>query len=150
MSILQNTLYVTTQGAYVGKDGEAVVVRVEGAPVLRVPMHHLAGIVCFGHVSCSPALMGACGERAVAISLLTESGRFLARVEGPVSGNVLLRREQYRARGSGGLWDVEPTPPTRGPLRVVVAGFGYDLAVRTILIRYCMCMGLRENVINIQ
>jgi CRISPR-associated protein Cas1 len=27
---------------------------------------------------------------------LTEHGRFLARVQGPVSGNVLLRREQYR------------------------------------------------------
>lgn len=71
-------------------------VRVDGETRLRVPLHHLAGIVCFGSVSCSPALMGTCGERHVAISFLTEYGRFLARVEGPVSGNVLLRREQYR------------------------------------------------------
>lgn len=96
MTILLNTLYVTTQGAYVGKDGEAIVVRVDGAVALRVPIHHLAGIVCFGQVSCSPAVMHACAEADVAISFLSESGRFLARVQGPVSGNVLLRREQYR------------------------------------------------------
>jgi CRISPR-associated protein Cas1 len=96
VAILLNTLYVTTQGAYVGKDGEAVVVRADGAVVLRVPIHHLAGIVCFGQVSCSPAIMHACAEADVAISFLSESGRFLARVQGPVSGNVLLRREQYR------------------------------------------------------
>jgi CRISPR-associated protein Cas1 len=40
--------------------------------------------------------MGFCAERDVSISFLTENGRFLARVLGPVSGNVLLRREQYR------------------------------------------------------
>lgn len=96
MTILLNTLYVTTQGAYLGKDGETVVVRTDGTPTMRVPLHHLAGIVCFGQVGCSPALMHACGEADVAISFLSESGRFMARVAGPVSGNVLLRREQYR------------------------------------------------------
>ncbi len=63
---------------------------------LRVPVHTLNGIVCFGQVSCSPFLMGLCAERGVAISFLTEHGRFLAKVQGPVSGNVLLRRQQYR------------------------------------------------------
>lgn len=92
----QNTLYVTTQGAYLAREGESVLVRVEKETRLRVPVHTLEGIVCFGRVSCSPFLMGLCGERNVAISFLTERGRFLARVQGPVSGNVLLRREQYR------------------------------------------------------
>ena len=91
-----NTLYVTTQGAYLFKDGETVAVKVENETRLRLPMHTLDGIVCFGRVSCSPYLMGACAERDVAVSFLTENGRFLARVQGPVSGNVLLRREQYR------------------------------------------------------
>jgi CRISPR-associated protein Cas1 len=93
---LLNTLYVTTQGAWLAKDNEAVVVRVEQETRLRVPIHTLGAIVCFGQVSCSPFLMGMCGERGVALSFLTEHGRFLARVQGPVSGNVLLRREQYR------------------------------------------------------
>jgi len=96
MKQLLNTLYVTTQGAYLAKDGETALVRVEEESRLRVPIHTLGSIVCFGRVSCSPALMGMCAEKGVALSFLTENGRFLARVEGPVSGNVLLRREQYR------------------------------------------------------
>ena len=91
-----NTLFVTTQGAYLAKDGETVAVRIEGETKLRLPVHTLAGIVCFGNVGCSPFLLGFCGERDVAVSFLDEQGRFLARVVGPVSGNVLLRREQYR------------------------------------------------------
>lgn len=91
-----NTLFVTTQGAYLAKDGETVAVRIEGETVLRVPVHTLDSIVCFGNVGCSPFLMGFCGERKVGLSFLTENGRFLARIQGPTSGNVLLRREQYR------------------------------------------------------
>jgi CRISP-associated protein Cas1 len=91
-----NTLFVTTQGAYLAKEGETVVVRVEKEVKLRVPVHTVGGIVCFGNVSCSPFLMGFCAENGVGISFLSEYGRFLARVQGPVSGNVLLRREQYR------------------------------------------------------
>lgn len=70
--------------------------RVEKEIKLRVPVHTLAGIVCFGQVSCTPFLMGLCAEHGVGISFLTEHGRFLSRVQGPVSGNVLLRRKQYR------------------------------------------------------
>ena len=91
-----NTLFVTTQGAYLAKEGESVIVRVEKETRLRIPVHTLGGIVCFGNVGCSPFLMGFCAERDVGISFLSEYGRFLARVQGPVSGNVLLRREQYR------------------------------------------------------
>ncbi len=96
MRHLLNTLYVTAQGAYLCREGETVSVRVERETKLRIPIHTLAGIVCFGQVSCSPPLMQLCGERRVAISFLSEYGKFWARVEGPVSGNVLLRREQYR------------------------------------------------------
>lgn len=96
MKQLLNTLYVTTQGAYLSRDGETVSVRVEQETRLRVPIHTLSGIMCFGQVSCSPFLMGLCAETGVALSFLTENGRFLGRFQGPVSGNVLLRREQYR------------------------------------------------------
>jgi len=91
-----NTFFATTQGAYLSKEGETVVVKVDGDIRLRIPVHTIGGIVCFGNVSCSPFLMGFCAENNVAISFLTEHGRFLAKVQGPVSGNVLLRREQYR------------------------------------------------------
>ncbi len=98
-----NTLYVTTQGAYLSKEGETVVVKVDNKIRLRVPIHTIGGIVCFGQVGCSPFLMGFCAERDVSISFLTENGRFLARVQGPVSGNVLLRREQYRRADDPGI-----------------------------------------------
>jgi len=96
MKRLLNTLYVTTQGAYLARQGETVLVRVEKETKLRVPLHGLDGIVCFGRVGCSPALMGACAERNVTLSFFSLRGRHWARVQGPVSGNVLLRREQYR------------------------------------------------------
>ena len=91
-----NTLFVTTQGAYLAKEGETIAVRIEKEVRLRLPIHTISGIVCFGNVGCSPFLMGFCAEKGVGVSFLSEHGRFLARVQGPVSGNVLLRREQYR------------------------------------------------------
>lgn len=96
MRRLLNTLYVTTQGAYLRKEGETVVVEVEKETRLRLPLLNLGGIVCFGNVLCSPFLLGACAEAGIAVSFLTEYGRHLADMVGAPSGNVLLRREQYR------------------------------------------------------
>lgn len=96
MKQLLNTLYVTTQGAWLARERENVLVRVEQETRLRLPIHTLGAIVCFGQVTASAPLMGLCAERGVALAFLTEWGRFLARVQGPVSGNVLMRRRQYR------------------------------------------------------
>lgn len=95
MKRLLNTLYVATQGAWLARERENVLVRVEQETRLRLPIHNLGAIVGFGQVSASAPLMGLCAERGVPISFFTEQGRFLARVEGPVSGNVLLRRQQH-------------------------------------------------------
>ena len=96
MRKLLNTLYVSSQGSYLHQDGETVVVEREKVKVLQLPFHAIGGIVCFGNVLCSPFLLGSCAERDIGISFLSEHGRFLASVRGPVSGNVLLRRQQYR------------------------------------------------------
>lgn len=96
MKKLLNTLFITTQGAYLSKEGETVVVSVEKETKLQAPIHMLAGIVCFGQISMSPYLMGFCAENDVSVTFLTEYGRFLASVRGKTAGNVLLRREQYR------------------------------------------------------
>ena len=79
-----NSLYVTSQRSYLSKEGETVLVRVGDERVLKIPIHTLEAIVCFGNVLCSPFLLGLCGERGVHVSFLTEHGRFLARVEGPI------------------------------------------------------------------
>lgn len=125
MRHLLNTLYVTTQNAYLARDGETVAVRVEHETRLRVPLHTLGGIICFGLVSCSPPLMQLCAERGVRISFLSEYGKFWARVEGPVSGNVLLRREQYR-------WSDDPEKSAGIARAVVIAKVAN---CRTVLLR---------------
>ncbi len=98
-----NTLYVTTENAWLRKDGENVVVEADNVETGRVPIHLLGGIVCFGAVGMTPALVGHCARRGVCVSMLGRNGRFFARVEGPVAGNVLLRRAQYRATDDGAL-----------------------------------------------
>lgn len=96
MKPLLNTLFVTLQGAYVNRDGETITVRHEDEIKLRVPIHTLMGMVCLGAVTVSSFALGLCAERGVTVSLLTEHGQFMARVDGPTQGNVLLRRDQYR------------------------------------------------------
>ena len=100
MKKLLNTVYVTTEGTALKKDGENLVAVVDGVEKARVPLHMLASIVAFGPILLSPALIGICAERGVTIALLDRAGRFQARIEGPVSGNVLLRRAQYRLADS--------------------------------------------------
>jgi len=96
-----NTVYVTTEGAWLRKDGENIVMEVEGETRARLPAHMLDSLVCFGRVLVSPPLLGYCAEQGICVSYLSPNGKFLARVEGPVSGNVLLRREQYRRSDDG-------------------------------------------------
>lgn len=95
-----NTLFVMTQGVYLHKDGQAVAASQGGKILKRLPLHNLGSIVVFGRGQISPYLMNYCAENHIFIAFHREDGRFLARVEGPVSGNVLLRREQFRAADS--------------------------------------------------
>lgn len=92
-----NTLFITLEDAYLKKDGAAIAVRLKGETKLRVPLHNLEGIVCFGwSISASAQLMHACSEANVSLSFHTPYGKFLVSSNGPQSGNILLRREQYR------------------------------------------------------
>jgi CRISPR-associated protein Cas1 len=96
-----NTVYVTTEGAWLRKDGENIVMEVGGEARARLPAHMLQSLVCFGRVLVSPQLLGYCAEHGISVCYMSPNGKFLARVEGPVSGNVLLRREQYRRTDDG-------------------------------------------------
>lgn len=96
MRRLLNTLYVTTPDSYLARDGENILIRLEEETIFRVPSHNLEAIVYFGYPGASPSVLGLCAEKGITVSFLTPNGKFLARVEGPQSGNVLLRRRQYR------------------------------------------------------
>jgi CRISPR-associated protein Cas1 len=94
--ILQKTLYVMTQGAYLHRDHLTLKVEVEKQDRLCVPIHHLESVAVFGSIMMSPGAMALCVENGAAVTFLSESGRIMARVDAPQSGNVLLRREQFR------------------------------------------------------
>jgi CRISPR-associated protein Cas1 len=96
MKRLLNTLFVSTQGAWLSQEGENIVVHLDRENSKHFPVHLFESVVCFGRVSATAPLMGFCARRGVHISFFSEHGRFLARVDGPVRGNVLLRRQQYR------------------------------------------------------
>ena len=100
MKKLGNVLYITSPDAYLGLDDEAITISKESQPTRKLPLLNLQGIVCFNYTGVSPALMGACVDRDIGLCFLRPSGRFLARVEGQVSGNVLLRKKQYAVSDS--------------------------------------------------
>lgn len=96
MRKLLNTLYVTTPDSYISKDGLNVVVSVQQKEVFRIPIINIEGIVTFGYMGASPGLMKLCADNGVSLTFLSPQGKFIARVQGPTHGNVLLRTEQYR------------------------------------------------------
>lgn len=96
MEVQQNVLYVITQGAYVRRDHQTLQVEVDGTVRLGVPLHNLQAVAVFGNVMISPGAMEACADAGICLTFLSESGRLRARVDSPSSGNVLLRREQFR------------------------------------------------------
>lgn len=100
MRRLLNTLYVTTEGCRLSKEGLAIRIETDEKAPMLLPSHNLSGIVCFGRVWVSPPLMRFCADSGISIAFFDEAGRFFARVEGPISGNVHLRRSQHRAADS--------------------------------------------------
>lgn len=96
MRKLLNVLYVTTPSSYLSRDGENLVVRSDDKEDFRIPIHNLEGVVTFGYAGASPGAMQLCTENGVSLTFLNEYGGFVARVQGRQTGNVLLRRTQYR------------------------------------------------------
>lgn len=96
MRHLLNTLFITSEDAYLSLEGENVLVNREKIVVARFPLHTLSGILSFSYAGASPALMGACAKRDINLAFCSPRGKFLARTAGITGGNVLLRRQQYR------------------------------------------------------
>jgi CRISP-associated protein Cas1 len=112
---LLNTLYVTLPDSRLRLDNDTLRVEVEQETRLRVPLHHLQAVVCFGHVGLSAPLMHRLASGGIALVLLDSNGRFMARLEGPTTGNVLLRQAQHRLA-------TDDAPRALGLARAVVAG----------------------------
>ncbi|MCS6803297.1 MAG: type I-C CRISPR-associated endonuclease Cas1c [Chloroflexota bacterium] len=97
MRELLNTLFVQTEGAYLSLDQDTVRVEIDGTVKLRAPLLNLGAIVVFGRVMLTPALIARCAVDGRSVVWMSSTGRFQGRLEGPVRGNVLLRRAQHLA-----------------------------------------------------
>lgn len=97
MKTLLNTLYVQTQGTYLRLELDTLKVELEGKIKVQIPLHHLGALILFGDVMVTPAVLARCAQDGRSVTWLSRSGRFQGRLEGPVSGNVLLRRAQHEA-----------------------------------------------------
>lgn len=95
MKKLLNTLYVTQPNSYIYKDGMNVVISVDQKEVFRIPVINLEGIVSFSYSGCSPGIMKLCTDNKVSLTFLTPQGKFISRIQGPPTGNVLVRRKQF-------------------------------------------------------
>ena len=122
------------------KERETLVIEHKREKLMQLPAHSISQLHCFGQVMVSPALMGYCGEHGIGISFYTEFGRFLARVQGPQSGNVLLRREQYRQADEGPVAIARPLiaakiASSRAVLQRHCRNHGEDMHVRKAIDR---------------
>lgn len=97
MKQLLNTLYILTPDTYLFLENEAIGVKIGGEEKVRVPAHTIASVYCFGNVTVSTPLIGFCGQRGISLVFLSEYGKFYGRIQGPVQGNILLRRRQFAA-----------------------------------------------------
>jgi CRISPR-associated protein Cas1 len=97
MKTIQNTLYITQENCYVNKQQDSVIIRKDKSKIAQFPLTTINQIVCFGFsISCSPELVEHCSLQGITVTWLNSNGKFLARLQGPVQGNVLLRRAQYK------------------------------------------------------
>lgn len=138
MRKLLNTLYVTTPEAYLSKDGMNVVVSVKQEEMFRIPIINIEQIVTFGYMGASPGLMKLCADNGVALTFLSPNGRFIGRFQGPVKGNVLIRKRQYELSAQEDF--------AIGISRLFIAGKIRNY--RTILRRFIRDYGKDEDVEN--
>ncbi|WP_258210523.1 type I-C CRISPR-associated endonuclease Cas1c [Leptospira interrogans] len=89
-------LYITQEGLYLHHELDVLKVKKGDDTIFKIPFHHLEGITIFGICGISPSLLQKCLEKGIFISYLTARGKFQGRLEGSNSGNVLIRKAQFK------------------------------------------------------
>ena len=96
MRKLKNSIFITTQGTYLHKRNDTLIIEKDQKILVQLPIFSISNIFCFGNVLLSPFLLGFCGENDVNVSFFTNYGRYLGRFVGIQKGNILLRRRQFQ------------------------------------------------------
>lgn len=98
---LLNTLYVQTQGADLRLEQDTLRVHLPDTPGRRtLPLRRIDSIVVYGHISLSTELITRCAQDNRPVTWMTQGGRYLARLDGAIHGNVLLRHAQHQLHDS--------------------------------------------------
>lgn len=90
MKKLLNIVYVMIEGSVLKKDGENLVVEVEGVEKVCVFLYMFVLIVIFGLILLLLVLIGICVECGILVVFFDWVSWFQVWVEGVVLGNVLL------------------------------------------------------------
>jgi len=113
MRKLLNTVYITSEKAFLSLDGENLVCKLEDKDKFRIPFDNVESIVCFSYLGCSPALMGKSVEKAIPINFVSPQGKFLAKICGETKGNVFLRIQQINCFSEKSLFLAQNTMATK-------------------------------------
>lgn len=95
MRKLLNTIYLTQNDTYISKEGETIVFRLHNDKILQLPVHNIEGLVIFGNTTITPQMVQLCSEYKIHVSFISQTGKFLVKIQNPISGNVRLRKNQY-------------------------------------------------------
>ncbi|MCL5948223.1 MAG: CRISPR-associated endonuclease Cas1 [Actinobacteria bacterium] len=96
-------LYVTTQGAVVGKSGERILVSFKDECLASVRMEDTSQVCVYGGVSLSSALIGALLDHGIPILHFSQTGWFKGITSGLASSNIILRQAQFERLKLGDL-----------------------------------------------
>ncbi len=89
-------LYLNTQGVYVGKSGEVLVIKDGGKVIQEVRLRELNQVNLFGNIQVSTQALQAINELEIPLVLHSQHGYFTGMLQGTGLKNILLRREQFR------------------------------------------------------
>lgn len=89
-------LYLNTQGIFVGKTSECLVVK-DGSKVLQeIRLREINQVNVFGNIQVSTQALKTMCELEIPVVLHSEHGYFQGMLQGTGLKNILLRREQFR------------------------------------------------------
>lgn len=93
------TVYITQDDAFIGKIDERLTVKFDKKTILDVPLIKIDGVVVLGRATVSPATISELLERHIPLTFLTDTGRYLGRLEPEVTKNIFVRKAQWQAAG---------------------------------------------------
>ena len=91
-----STLYVIEPGARIEKEYHRLLVTLDDAVLLRVPLRKVSQVVLVGRAGVTTPALHALLQNGVPLMLVARTGKLLGRLLPPTAANLPLRQIQYR------------------------------------------------------